>query len=62
MLCYVPRDCMDYLGWGAQGSHLDCHTAPELWGQDKITFQKTKQKWSPKTEKTGPSDFALITI
>ena len=31
MLLYVHRDHKDHWGWGAQDSHPDFHTAPELW-------------------------------
>ena len=30
LLLYVRRDHKDYQGRGAQGGHLDIHTAPEL--------------------------------
>ena len=45
MLLYVNRDHRDYYGHGAQGDHLDLHTAPELcnWRvQTQCCFKSTE--------------------
>ena len=39
MLFYVPGDHKDYLGRGAQDSHLDFHTVPGLWRISVCLFQ-----------------------
>ena len=37
ILLYVHRGHKDYQGRGAQDSHLDFHTAPELWTSTETT-------------------------
>ena len=41
MLLYVHRDNEDYQGLGAQDSHLDFHTAPELCQPRAVSITDT---------------------
>ena len=35
----------DYQGRGAQGGHLNFHTAPELWGNALSSFVESVATW-----------------
>ena len=33
--CFTSTETVGLLGTGAQDGHLDFHTAPELWGEER---------------------------